>query len=203
MVGKLNNGRCESLGVDIFGRNNYRLLFENFKKRGIKRIKIILSSLLYQRYIQGPITDYFPETKIQWCLGTIYSQFLGEFRSKNDKDVFEYINRIFSAKTLSQAKQFTEEGIADFNKSIVKERLTRWLPMIEVLLKYTPKYRKIICTNIIISYLSAYLQLLLDKKVFANVPEALSYIKFTSDLILKNGEYYIPHWNILSSKVDQ
>jgi len=176
------------------------------QERGIKSIETVVTKKESLAFISIYLHKYFRDAECQLCMTDLFKQL--SYSNIFEQNELKYIDKIFSAINYDEARLICEDSNKmDFNNINIFKNLNKELHNIAFLYNTNKKYRNIICTNNIITYIEHYLKILLKVKVFPikNSVEldVINYIYFTTEEILKNGKLFIPNWDFLIKKIDK
>jgi superfamily II DNA or RNA helicase len=203
LIGKMKNGKYDLIGIYYFKEDIFPYIFSDLKERGVVDIKITLSNMNLWNIIKDTLPGIFPMAISQICMIDLIQQ-ASKHKISWTINELRYIENIFSANTINEALRIctkTENAVSR-NKYIFK-RLYGVLSLNRELFEYMPNDRKNNGTINIITYIINYLDILLNKGVFINIEEFITFIHYTSDLILQNGKKFIPNWDIMTAPIDQ
>jgi hypothetical protein len=198
VIGKKKNGKYDFIGNYYINQNNYSAIFEDFRKRGIIKIRIITSYLNMRESIQNNLYNYFPRTKFQCCLTELFKRI--KINCSLSQDELNYIDKLFTANTLLKARRIYNEN--KFRSSVPIKKVNNLLAFTDNIYEYKLKERNMICTTNIVTYICNFINILLEKNKFSNKGEAILFINFATKYILENGKNFIPNWDFLSNKID-
>jgi superfamily II DNA or RNA helicase len=205
VIGKRKGGKIDLLDVHYRNRrNNYDSIFKKLKERNIKSINFIVSNRDNLKNIKKSCANKYKRTKFQYCLLDIFKRITQ--RIEIDKAETDEISSILSANTFLRAVNKIKEAR---KRNVVNIVMLRRLGLIfkmrgiNEIFTIKMKNRNIFCTNNIIFSIAAIVQLLLLKKEYYNIMDALAFIKMASFSILKYGKHFIPNWDVLTKKIDK
>ena len=202
-IGKRKNGQYHLLSPSVFSNKKIDNLFDRLKKNNVNKI----SSIIRDSRINIMSKSLFEKYGYSLRTSLSFTSFMDDLlilknRFFNNMD-FYFFETLYYQPTFDEAKNHIllkrKEDLN--NDKLMYKIMNQRIYYLSNLFKFSNEVRPIVGTNIIIDLLSTIIEVLLMNCFFDEPDNAKKRIAIAAQIILENGDKFIPNWDSLTRNV--